>query len=91
MRDRLKSNPAIENNEEFKRPCRAGRTTVGFEAPLSTCSGESALRRPSTVDLPAHQRDRLLVDRSRVPALDRGKIRKRVPDISRGSRASRGP
>ena len=33
------------------------------------------LRSPSAVNLPARQRDRLLIDRSRVPALDRGKVR----------------
>src|SRR5207247_3048079 len=35
----------------------------------------SALRGAAAVDLPAHQGDRLLIDRGGVPALDRDEVR----------------
>jgi hypothetical protein len=61
------------------------RDTKSREQSAPARKSSSALRALSAVDLPAHQGDRLLIDRSGVPALDRGKIR--LPYLIAGTRA----
>src|SRR3954451_8961687 len=52
-----------------------------FEMRLASARG----RRPAFVDLPPHQRDRLLIDACCIPGLDGGKVR--LARLVTGSRA----